>query len=450
MEYVLDYCPSAAAITREITRASIVGRTLLKDALAQFTLTKIVSSVSSRAALLEFISLLHSPDEELALFTAKHLLAATAKSTALHLPPQAAQSLNAVLWKLVAAADTWDQLRVLTLQLLSWLAQTYPAVLDAEDLAARWNVVATFLTERQTEPLREAALTALGHVTARQWLRSSCNDDDHGGSGDGSRGRSSCISVLLGHITDAAGELKPFSTRLAATTALTALAPVLPLPREPVIAHSDEVDTLLVPAYTVLYDLLNDDDVDIRTLAARLFRRISASPSSSSHQQHLLHPFAASAALAAALPRAFPVSAELRRRAVERLTNAITAKAAFEAATRHDAALFVEERQNLYQDRAREVETWARVVRALLLFKKDDDDNEGGVNGDEGRLDEWARESIHLAHEWEARGKTQGRETNGPHGLRSGEEAWLWWWRVRWAAWACGAGEEPAVAVSSS
>ena len=121
----------------------------------------------------------------------------------------------------------------------------------------------------------------------------------------------------------------------------------------------------------IVYDLLNDDDEDNRQLAAKVASRIVNTQTGSndgtiayepiSAQQRLikfmLWRWASEPALAdEAIKRAFDV---------RKIGPISSVQGRLAACNATDTALFVEEKQNLYIDEAREVKLWARVTVSL-------------------------------------------------------------------------------------
>ncbi|CAK4020465.1 HEAT repeat [Lecanosticta acicola] len=120
-----------------------------------------------------------------------------------------------------------------------------------------------------------------------------------------------------------------------------------------------------------IYDLLNDDDEDIRLLAARITCRILTA--ATQEQQVEYEPIVSSQKLlsfcisrwtdkdflaATAFQRAFDCSGGVAPRAVGE---------AIAALARSDTALFATEKQNLYIDDAREVRIWSQVIQKMRL-----------------------------------------------------------------------------------
>lgn len=145
------------------------------------------------------------------------------------------------------------------------------------------------------------------------------------------------IHLLRATIVDT----QPFDTRFAAASSLCALRHIWLI--DPTSKHAGEI--ILSLAF-LLYDVLNDDDDEIRSCAALA-------------TSHLLHssptvPILASYHLAAYLLSTFRSSPILVREAVRRLTSSASGSEPFEIqlrdAMKQDTSLFATEKQNLYLD----------------------------------------------------------------------------------------------------
>lgn len=119
-----------------------------------------------------------------------------------------------------------------------------------------------------------------------------------------------------------------------------------------------------------VYDLLNDDDEDIRLLAAGITRRILAKGSMMTGMDYepivagqklltlyLSRPGHSTESLATAMSRAYGLSPE---------TAPVSVEDQLAALSHSDTALFAEEKQNLYIDDSQEVRVWSQVVSKLL------------------------------------------------------------------------------------
>ena len=133
--------------------------------------------------------------------------------------------------------------------------------------------------------------------------------------------------------------------------------------------------------YLILYDLLNDDDEDVRETAAFAASIILRSERTASRTQLKLSPLAASEKLALFLAtkfrgeRNFPItvlrriwftcSASVNRGNFERNIEFGSVKALLESLRQSSSALFEEEKQNLYMDGIREVEIWSHILKTI-------------------------------------------------------------------------------------
>jgi len=120
----------------------------------------------------------------------------------------------------------------------------------------------------------------------------------------------------------------------------------------------------------VLYDMLNDDDNEIRDEAAAVASRLLRAQGVASARQSAV-PMITIQRLGRFFAKQYTDSAHLCREALRRLTasHGVSFPPPFEQAlaeARNEAtALFVQEKQNLYKDDALDATFWARVLRAL-------------------------------------------------------------------------------------
>lgn len=287
----------------------------------------------------ELILVLGGPNEETALAIATLLLDITA--TPLPLTPGESSRLDHTLWGLIAT-HKWDQLRVAALK----LTHRYGAAAGA-DLEKRWRTVLDLTQTPPSEPCRDAALAALGKITAEVWLSWQL-------VGGGDIWAVWCLDELVKQIRLAAHEDMSYPAREAALAAMKALAPVLGFSRLP--DWQSRPDTLR-GAYFALYDMLNDDEEDIRDDAAAAACRVLG-------EKVRLSPLKTGEALAARMAHELGASGGFFEDVVGRLTGGVKdVGVALEEALRTDTILFAREKQNLFVDRALEAERWAAVLR---------------------------------------------------------------------------------------
>jgi hypothetical protein len=131
---------------------------------------------------------------------------------------------------------------------------------------------------------------------------------------------------------------------------------------------------LRLAAILLVYDCLNDDDEEIREVAAEIASR-ALQPSYQTYPRKPIIPIVASQKLAGLMTTSFPESSSLFFEAVKRLTGVKrrnkdgellpSASRSFENSSREETALFIIERQNLYIDDVREAMLWSAVARRL-------------------------------------------------------------------------------------
>lgn len=135
---------------------------------------------------------------------------------------------------------------------------------------------------------------------------------------------------------------------------------------------------MLLDVYLVLYDMLNDDDDELRDMAASAASWILSHSSVSPDADVTLAPLNASALLADFIMDNYSDSAVLGQRVLQYLTgqqprisgydadNPLTSVSDQIAGHRQQSTvLFEEEKQNLFIDEVREVELWSRALLRL-------------------------------------------------------------------------------------
>jgi hypothetical protein len=170
-------------------------------------------------------------------------------------------------------------------------------------------------------------------------------------------------------------DTNPFDTRFAAAQSLCTLTHIWhATPTSPTTAP------LLLALSLLLYDLLNDDDDEIRDLAAlataALLRAQHAPTTTTTTITTTITPtvpLLTTHTLATYLSTAFPDSRALATFALRRLTHTPARTPLFSTPFAHllaadrtqDNALFATEKQNLYHDSALDAVVWARVLSSL-------------------------------------------------------------------------------------
>ncbi|EEQ31240.1 HEAT repeat protein [Microsporum canis CBS 113480] len=153
-----------------------------------------------------------------------------------------------------------------------------------------------------------------------------------------------------------------FTTRFAAVTSLKSV--VLGLTAAEINFSQAPI---LVDAIFVLYDMLNDDDVEIREAAALIASKVLADES-----MVFRLPAAAATAIADFLTIHYCGSSQVFEGGLQRFLGAASQKKLFvpaaevlNKAIKESTALFAEEKQNLYIDDVREIKTWSRHLVRL-------------------------------------------------------------------------------------
>lgn len=141
---------------------------------------------------------------------------------------------------------------------------------------------------------------------------------------------------------------------------------------------SARTDASLLDVYMVLYDTLNDDDEELRDIAAASASWVLSYSSVSPTSALALGPLNASGLLATFITDHYSDSVYFARRVIRYLTgqesrisgsdNQSSLVPVSVLMTQHcqeSTVLFVEEKQNLFVDEVREVDVWSRVLLQL-------------------------------------------------------------------------------------
>ncbi|KAJ4298165.1 hypothetical protein N0V90_006064 [Kalmusia sp. IMI 367209] len=161
-------------------------------------------------------------------------------------------------------------------------------------------------------------------------------------------------------------DTNPFDARFAAVNSICALKHIWTMS-----ASSKTTAPLLLGLSLVLYDLLNDDDDEIRDVAALATTSLLQAHSTSSITPSV--PMLTSHRLAAFLVQHFSTSSALAKEALRRLTDtpvraplfSTPFAQSFALARKEDTTLFATEKQNLYMDPTLDAIFWSRVLGSL-------------------------------------------------------------------------------------
>ncbi|KKZ68139.1 hypothetical protein EMCG_06196 [[Emmonsia] crescens] len=178
----------------------------------------------------------------------------------------------------------------------------------------------------------------------------------------------------------AMGDETELSTRHAAAVSMKAFLSGLKISDRHL-----EIKPFILETYLVLYGMLNDDDEDIRYIAAQAASILFSLESDSTNQATALLPLAASSKLTDILADNFANSTTLCAEAMGRFlglsinlsgtksnhTTTITSVSRLLAEFQTESTvLFQEEKQNLFVEAVREVETWAKVLSRLIVERE--------------------------------------------------------------------------------
>lgn len=137
-----------------------------------------------------------------------------------------------------------------------------------------------------------------------------------------------------------------------------------------------EAEPFLLDIYLILYDMLNDDDEELRDISAIAASYVLANRQGSpAEAASTLVPLATSHRLAQFLATSYQTSPHLLHEAIQRLTgqrikissfsSMVCVSALLDEHIRNSTVLFVEEKQNLFIDDAREARVWHSVLKQL-------------------------------------------------------------------------------------
>ena len=134
----------------------------------------------------------------------------------------------------------------------------------------------------------------------------------------------------------------------------------------PKLAQDPAAEELLRSLCLSVYDLLNDDDEEIRIEAANSAHKILSADSASASSGPTV-PLVATQQLAELLTRRWPDNADLFASAISRAFGVSkrsekSVEQQFQSFEKAEYALFKEEKQNLYIDDVRETRMWAKVA----------------------------------------------------------------------------------------
>ncbi|CRK30383.1 hypothetical protein BN1708_000914 [Verticillium longisporum] len=218
-------------------------------------------------------------------------------------------------------------------------------------LTALWNET---LAKSLNPGLSNAVIRLSGSIMATSTLRQAANSQGH--AFDTLQNWTAMISAA-GH------EDQPFDTRFAATQSLKSYLSACP-----------SSEPACMPVLLTLYDALNDDDEEVRALAALASRPLLAN-------QTLL-PLRAADSLLHLLQSSYSQLPAYHAAVAQRLTSTSSAAQQLATALHFDDALFAVEEQNQYIDEVREAQRWAGAYESLPV----------GV--DDAALEGWAADGL--------------------------------------------------------
>lgn len=167
--------------------------------------------------------------------------------------------------------------------------------------------------------------------------------------------------------------LQEFTTRYSAVMSLKSFGCVLRSP-----GGKPRTIPAFLDIYLILYDMLNDDDEELRDISAAVASWVLSYSSVSPDKAVALSPMPSTDLLAEFIARDYTASPRLSRDAIRRLTGQTIKTSGSGSPTKlaavsdllseyrkESTVLFVEEKQNLFIDDVREVDIWARALSKL-------------------------------------------------------------------------------------
>lgn len=179
-----------------------------------------------------------------------------------------------------------------------------------------------------------------------------------------------------------------------------------------------------VHAIVLTYDILNDDDEEIREVGSHIASKIM---STASKYSQVCVPLVASQQLLAHLVKKYRQSEHLLQHAIQKMTQSIlrndillpSAQDRFKSANAENTALFVVEKQNLFIDQYREAVLWSQVLKRLSA-KAISDAAASALSG-------WVRDGLTLLSD------KAHYELDGPLGWTSKAEVYVFGMQVLYA-----------------
>ncbi|PCH00030.1 Armadillo-like helical [Penicillium occitanis (nom. inval.)] len=171
-------------------------------------------------------------------------------------------------------------------------------------------------------------------------------------------------------LRSALSEETVFSARSSAIMSLRTFSRILRKPKQ-----APDTTPVTLEIYLILYDMLNDDDDELRSLSAPIASWILSHSAIFPNQTVTLGALPASESLVEFISDNYPTQPVLFRHVVTRLmketltqkkhTDFISFETLFEDYSKESLALFEEEKQNLFIDDVREIDTWTKVFGRL-------------------------------------------------------------------------------------
>jgi hypothetical protein len=162
-------------------------------------------------------------------------------------------------------------------------------------------------------------------------------------------------------------DTNPFDMRFAAVSSLSGLSSLWHM-----CPSSKTTGPVLLALGLVLYDMLNDDDDEIRDVAALATSKLFTAQGFLSHANETTVPILTTHHLATFLATRFQTSAYLASHSLTRLANpTLPFTQVLADARKEDSALFATEKQNLYFDASLDAVVWSRILAHIRLSPSD-------------------------------------------------------------------------------
>ncbi|KAF2201139.1 HEAT repeat protein-like protein [Delitschia confertaspora ATCC 74209] len=174
------------------------------------------------------------------------------------------------------------------------------------------------------------------------------------------------VSFFIKLLRKALDDRNPFDMRYAAVLSLSGIDCILKAKPSP------SMSPLILGFSLVLYDMLNDDDDEIREAAAPIATKLMVSQGYYKTAKNTA-PTLTTQHLVKFMTKSFSNSSSLFKESLRRLTDTPFSSSMFKhpvkallaAKSKEDTALFIQEKQNLFKDDTLEAVTWCHIAKSF-------------------------------------------------------------------------------------